>query len=179
MKQHLPNLLTLLRFPLALGLLPMRTLSPAFLVLYLLCGVTDVLDGALARRWSVCSDAGARLDSAADLLLAAVLVFKLWPALALDAPLIACAAGVALCRFAAALTAKLRFGRFGFLHTYANKAAGVLLALVPFVLALSPARWPLVVLLLVTGISALEELLIELTALRWSPNQTSILQRSK
>lgn len=79
----------------------------------------------------------------------------------------------------AALIAKLRFGRFGFLHTYANKTAVVLLTLYPFVLALTSARWPLVVLLLVTGISALEELLMELTATGWNPNQTSILQRSK
>lgn len=34
------------------------------------------------------------------------------------------------------------------------------LTLYPFVLALTSARWPLAVLLLVTGISALEELLI-------------------
>ena len=53
------------------------------------------------------------------------------------------------------------------------------LTLYPFVLALTSARWPLAVLLLVTGISALEELLMELTATGWNPNQTSILQRSK
>lgn len=179
MKKYLPNLLSILRFPLALGMLLTQVLSTGFFVLYLLCGFTDVLDGALARRWGVCTDTGARLDSAADFLLAAVLVFKLWPALKLDAPLIVCIAVVVLLRLAAALIAKLRFGRFGFLHTYANKAAGVLLTLYPFVLALTSACWPLVVLLLVTGISALEELLIELTATGWSPNQTSILRRSK
>ena len=66
MKKRLTNLLTLLRLPLTLCLLPMRALSPAFLAMYLLCGVTDVLDGALARRFNVCSDTGVRLDSAAD-----------------------------------------------------------------------------------------------------------------
>ena len=45
-------------------LLPLR--SVGFLVVYTLTGLTDVLDGWLARKTGTASDFGARLDSIAD-----------------------------------------------------------------------------------------------------------------
>lgn len=78
MRNRLPSLLTAARFPLALGLLAAEV-STRFLALYLLCCLTDVLDGLAARRLNACSAFGARLDSAADLAVTAVLVWRLWP----------------------------------------------------------------------------------------------------
>ena len=49
MRNRLPSLLTAARFPLALGLLAAEV-STRFLALYLLCCLTDVLDGLAARR---------------------------------------------------------------------------------------------------------------------------------
>ena len=83
MRNRLPSLLTAARFPLALGLLAAEV-STRFLALYLLCCLTDVLDGLAARRLNACSAFGARLDSAADLAVTAVLVWRLWPLAAPD-----------------------------------------------------------------------------------------------
>ena len=60
MRNRLPSLLTAARFPLALGLLAAEV-STRFLALYLLCCLTDVLDGLAARRLNACSAFGARL----------------------------------------------------------------------------------------------------------------------
>ena len=49
MKRHIPNIITLSRIPMAVAL-PFVQSSPAiFWTLYLLCGLSDILDGAVAR----------------------------------------------------------------------------------------------------------------------------------
>lgn len=47
MRKRLPNLLTAARFPLAFGMLEAKGSVP-FLILYLLCCLTDMLDGLTA-----------------------------------------------------------------------------------------------------------------------------------
>ncbi|MCL2530574.1 MAG: CDP-alcohol phosphatidyltransferase family protein [Oscillospiraceae bacterium] len=68
MVKHIPNILSISRIPLAISL-PFLVLleSPwPFLVVFGLCGVTDVLDGILARALKLQSKLGEKLDSAAD-----------------------------------------------------------------------------------------------------------------
>ena len=79
MKRYLPNLLTLLRAAGAVGLLFLPPVGVAFWTVYLLCGITDMVDGPLARRWQVQSRTGAILDSAVDLLFMAVCAWRLIP----------------------------------------------------------------------------------------------------
>ena len=78
------NLLTLVRVPLALGLLTVSPLSPAFFLLYVLSGVTDMLDGPVARRTHTESRTGAKLDSLADAVFLAAVLYRLLPVLHLS-----------------------------------------------------------------------------------------------
>ena len=71
MKQHLPNLLTLSRIPFLFfiaGLLfvELRWMSTLALVLFIIAGLTDWWDGALARRWGIVSDFGKLMDALTD-----------------------------------------------------------------------------------------------------------------
>ena len=64
--KRIPNLLSTSRIALCLPLLLVDAMTLPFWVLYLIAGLTDILDGFLARRWGVESKFGARLDSLAD-----------------------------------------------------------------------------------------------------------------
>lgn len=173
MKKLLPNLLTLSRFPLTLWLLATEALAK-FLAVYLLCCLTDVLDGFAARQLGVCSRLGAQLDSMADLALAAVLIFKLWPVAVPGPGFTLWIAVVAALRLGAALTARLRFGVFGLLHTRGNKLTGILLALYPFLLGAAWSHWALAAVLIAATLSALEELAIQWTADTWEPDRPAL-----
>lgn len=173
--KHLPNLLSAVRIPLALTLLFFQSLSAGFMVLYLACCITDALDGFLARRLDARTEFGARLDSAADFVLVVILLWKLWPVVAPDITIVVWVAAIVFARLGAAVTARLRFGRFGFLHTWANKLTGVMLALYPLILLLTFNRWPLYFLLTAASISAIEELVIELHAKCWDPDRKSLM----
>lgn len=130
--KNLPNALTILRIVLCVPLLFVEPLSIPFFVLYSICGVTDMLDGYLARKLKCASPAGARLDSVADFLLTAVLLFRLVPAMKLPIWLFGWIAGIALIKLCSLAANYIRYKQFAFLHTYANKAAGLLLFCLPF-----------------------------------------------
>lgn len=172
-EKHLPNVLSAARIPLALALLLMPARSYGFLSLYLLGCLTDALDGFLARRLNARTEFGARLDSAADFVLITVLLLKLWPVIAPGTAILLWVAAIALVRFAAALTARFRFGVFGFLHTWTNKLTGAMLVVYPLILLLTSRRWPLYVLLITASVSAVEELLAELCAEPWDADRKS------
>ena len=72
MNRFIPDAITLARIPMAIAL-PFVQSSPAvFWTLYLLCGLSDVLDGAVARLTGTVSRLGERLDTLADIILVAV-----------------------------------------------------------------------------------------------------------
>ena len=66
--KHLPNLLTAARLALApyLFLLMFRHRYSTIIPLFILIGITDVVDGFLARRYGASSRLGAYLDPVAD-----------------------------------------------------------------------------------------------------------------
>lgn len=138
MREKLPNCITLFRIAGTLGLLATRPLSPAFFVVYTLCGVSDALDGWLARRLHVASELGAKLDSTADLLFYFVMLMKLMKTLCALLPWqFWCALGaVVLLRLAAYAVAAVRFHRFAALHTIPNKLTGLLVFALPYLLRL-------------------------------------------
>lgn len=176
-RQHVPNVLSLARVAMSVALFAIPFDSPAFIVCYLACGLTDALDGYLARRLNAVTALGARLDSAGDFVFFSMYV---WVAVRMIGSMFAdpvarvaviiCVALIALVRLASVAVVWKRTGVPGSVHTYANKGAGFcLFALLPALAlvgaakaasALSVARAAVAVTLSVCLASALEELLI-------------------
>ena len=65
MKQ-LPNIISILRILLSAAMLAVPSFSALFWIFYLDSGLTDILDGFLARKLHLESTFGAKLDSIAD-----------------------------------------------------------------------------------------------------------------
>ena len=80
-KWNMADTVTTLRIAASVFLLFLPLSSAGFLGVYTLAGLTDALDGWLARKTGTASEFGARLDSIADLLFYAVLLLKLFPVL--------------------------------------------------------------------------------------------------
>ncbi len=124
--KHLPNILSASRIALCLPLLLADAMTVSFWVIYLIAGLTDMLDGFLARRWSVESKFGARLDSLADFVFVIAVGYKLFPWLKLPATLWMIGL-VALVKMINAISSFVVKHRIEFLHTKANKLTGFLL----------------------------------------------------
>ena len=125
--KHLPNFITALRFLGALGLLFSDVGSVAFWVIYFVCGLSDMADGFLARKFHCESKTGAMMDSLADLAFVVGCCIKLIPVLALPKWLWLWGAGIVIIKVINQISAIVMYRKCLFPHTIAKKAAGLLL----------------------------------------------------
>lgn len=128
-KRHcIPNLLTFARMLLCIPLGMTETLSPLFYLLYTLIGISDILDGWLARRWHCTTPFGAQLDGAADLIAFGVIGWKIWPILHFPAWLWGLLVCIVCIRIGNMLCTYLRKSTNIFQHTtLLNRLTGLLL----------------------------------------------------
>ena len=125
--KRIPDLLSMSRIALCLPLLLVDAMTLPFWVLYLIAGLTDMLDGFLAKRWGVESKFGARLDSLADFVFVLTVGYKFFPLLKLPATLWMMIGLIALIKVANAISSYMVKRRIEFLHTRANKLTGFFL----------------------------------------------------
>ena len=125
--KRIPNILSVSRIVLGLPLLLVEVMTMPFWVLYLIAGLTDMLDGFLARRWGVESKFGARSDSLADFVYVLTVGYKLFPWLKLPASLWMMIGFIALVKMVNAICSYVVKHRIEYLHTKANKLTGFLL----------------------------------------------------
>lgn len=178
-KWNMADSITLLRMVGSVCLLFPLPLSPAFFALYTFTGLTDVLDGWIARRKGLVGDFGAKLDSIADLLFYTVMLVRLLPLLlaALPTQIWYAVAGIVLLRLTAYVTAAIKYRCFASLHTWLNKLTGGVVFLLPYILAISSGimySWAICALAFA---SSLEELLIHLCRKGYCPEIKSLLQK--
>lgn len=151
------NLITILRILASAALILCQPLSPAFYVLYLIAGISDMIDGPVARRTHTASDYGARLDTAADFVLVIACLIKLLPVLDVPAWLYVWIGVIALVKAVNFVSGYMLQKRFAALHTPMNKAAGVLLFLLPLTLSFIELKYSAVPVCTVATFAAVQE----------------------
>ena len=127
MKGDYPNIITLLRMAGSFGLLLCDVTGAAFWIIYVLCGISDIADGWLARKLNCVTRTGALLDSLADICFVACCAWKLLPILELPQWLWLWAGVIVVIKVVNQLSALVMHGRCSFPHTLANKVTGFLL----------------------------------------------------
>ena len=158
MKRHIPNIITLSRIPMAVAL-PFVQSSPAvFWTLYLLCGFSDVLDGAVARSTGTVSRLGERLDTIADIIFVAMWMLLFIPAIDVGRWLWIWTGVIALIKVVNVISGLAMKKGFVAKHTPANKATGILLFLLPMVILWEVIKVPYIVLVcLLATFAAIQE----------------------
>ena len=146
--KHLPNILSSLRMVGAVALLLCDVVGTTFWVLYMLCGISDIVDGWLARKLKCVTRTGALLDSLADFCFVACLCPLLLPILELPQWLWLWAGVIVAIKVVNQLSALVMYGRCCFPHTLANKWAGFLLFI-----AVPMAFWSIVPITIVASIA--------------------------
>ena len=127
--KRLPNVISVLRIAGSIGLLFCDVKGWPFWSLYVLCGLSDILDGWLARRLHAESKTGAILDSVSDIVFVACCAIRLLPVLEIPAWLWIWAGAIVIIKMVNQISALFVCKRFCFLHTVANKLTGFLLFL--------------------------------------------------
>lgn len=161
-----PNCITSLRIigAACMALPYFKILTPQFFVIYTFCGVTDVLDGFIARMTKKTTEFGARLDSIADLLFYGVMLIKLLPDLLGSMPnaMPWMIAGLIALRLVSYGIAAVKHKKFASLHTYMNKLTGLAGFSMPYMIHFFKHSYVYTVVYIIAVIAALEEIAIHL-----------------
>lgn len=125
--------------------------SPGFYLTYLICGISDMIDGTVARMTSSTSGFGEKLDTAADFLFFAAAFGKILPVMQIPVWLwvwIGLIAGIKIRNFA-------RSRRFP--HTFLNKLTGLMLFLIPLALPFLNLTYSVTAVSIAATLAALQE----------------------
>ena len=145
--KYLPNVISILRIAGSISLLFCDVKGWPFWTLYVLCGLSDILDGWLARKLHVESKTGDVLDSVADIIFVVCCAARLLQVVEIPVWLWTWAGVIVFIKIVNKVSSLIVCKRFCFPHTWANKLTGILLFLV------APAVfWSMIPIAIVAGI---------------------------
>lgn len=175
--KNLANIITITRIICAVALIGLVPFSPLFWGLYVYCGVSDFLDGLIARSMMQQSELGAKLDSVADVTFFFAVLFSVVSSNTLPSWVWICTIVIMLIRVLAYWIGYKKYRTFSALHTLANKVTGGFLFGVPILLKVFGVTATTIILCLLSMFSACEELLITVLSKNLDRNRKSIFVR--
>ena len=132
--KNIANYLSISRAIMSIILAISETFSFPFYNIYIYCGISDMLDGYIARRTKSTSKIGARLDSIADIIFVIVAIIKILPVLHLSDGIVIWAVIIALIKICNIICGFIYYKKLVLLHTIANKITGFLLFVAPLII---------------------------------------------
>ena len=151
------NTITFFRIVAGIVLLFCPVFSPAFYAFYIAAGLSDMLDGFVARKTDTVSELGARLDTIADFLLVVVCLIKLLPVLRIPAWLYSWIGIIALIKVVNIVSGFVVQKRFVTVHSLMNKATGALLFLLPLTIPAVGLKYAAIVVCAAATFAAMQE----------------------
>ena len=128
---NMANIITGIRIICSVALLLCSVFSPEFYTLYIIAGVSDMIDGEVARKTGTVSEFGSKFDTAADFVFIVVCLIKLIPAIHVPTWLIVWIIVIAMIKVINFISGYVMRKELVSLHTAMNKAAGILLFVLP------------------------------------------------
>ena len=162
--KNVPNFISIIRMLASVSVLFVTPFSSLFLFLYLICGISDVIDGYIARKNDASSNLGQVLDSVSDLIFISIVLYIVLPIVDFPLWIICWIVAIAVVRVISIMIGFAKYRQLAFLHTYANKATGIILFCFPILYLIYGKEIAAIIVCCVASISAMEELLIDLTS---------------
>ena len=174
---NIPNFITCLRIIGTMCLWFIEPFSATFFVVYTLAGVSDAVDGIVARTMNTTSELGTKLDSIADLMFYFTTTIRVFPVLWAELPVwLWYGVGIiVVLRVVSYVLAAIKYHRFATLHTYMNKVAGFMWFTVPYAIWMQWTVGICIALFVVSAIGSIEELLIHITRKEYRSNVKNIM----
>lgn len=157
MKKYIANIITGSRIAFSLPLLFIPLSSAWFYILYLFCGLTDMIDGTIARKTNAVNNFGSKLDTIADFVFMAVCTVKLLPMMNIPLWLWIWIAVIVIIKITNIVMGFIRRKELVDYHTFLNKTTGLFLFLQPFTLQLIEPTHSFAVVCTIATIAAIGE----------------------
>ena len=135
------NLITVIRIVCSTALLFFPVFSPEFYTLYIVAGISDILDGAVARKTGTISEFGSKLDTVADFVLVSACLIKMIPTLHIPVWLVIWIIMIAAIKVINLVSGYVMRKELVVLHTVMNKVTGILLFVLPLTLTVIDLKY--------------------------------------
>jgi len=176
--KHAANFISAIRVILSISLIWLYNNTTLFIIVYLACGLSDILDGYIARKSNTQSILGAKLDSAADIVLFGIITSLMvvwmgdeWKAFL---PFII---AVIVIRCVNLVIASYKFHMFAMIHTWGNKIAGLAVFITPLLFIIWNNGRVILPVGIIAILAAIEESVILITSKKLEVNRRSIWMR--
>ena len=157
MKKYIANIITGSRIIFCLPLLFIPLSSAWFYVFYLFCGLTDMIDGTIARKTGAVSKLGAKLDTIADFVFMLVCSIKILPLIRIALWLWVWIIIIASIKIFNIALVFIRKKKLISIHSVFNKITGFALFLLPLSLTFVEANYSVATICLLATIAVAQE----------------------
>ena len=151
------NVITGIRILCSTTLFFCRVFSTVFYVLYIIAGITDMIDGTVARMTHTESCFGAELDTLADTVFAVVCMAKLLPVIGIPKYIWIWTAVIAAIKVINTISGFVLYGRAVTVHSVMNKFTGMALFILPLSVAVIDLKITSAAVCLLACIAAIDE----------------------
>lgn len=151
------NIITSIRILCSIAILFCPVFSAAFYSLYISAGVSDMIDGWVARKTNTASEFGAKLDTMADIVFVIVCLFKLLPVMDIPVWIYVWIGVIALIKVINIVSGYVVQKQFVAIHSLMNKVTGVLLFLLPLTFSFVELKYSAAVVCVFATFSAVQE----------------------
>ena len=151
------NIITVIRIVCSIALLFFPAFSPAFYTLYVIAGISDMIDGTVAKKMGTVSEFGSKLDTVADFVLVFCCMVKLIPILHIPTWLLIWIIVIAVIKTVNLISGYVTQKKFVALHTVMNKVTGILLFVLPLTLTVLDLKYSGAVISAAATFAAIQE----------------------
>ena len=151
------NIITIIRILCSIAILFCPVFSVAFYSLYIAAGLSDMIDGWVARRTHTASEFGAKLDTVADFVFVVVCLVKLLPVMDVPVWLYVWIGIIAVIKIINIVSGYVVQKRFVAVHSVMNKVTGVLLFVLPLTLSFIDLKYSATVVCIIATFAAVQE----------------------
>lgn len=145
MMKNIANYISVSRIIMSIILYFAETFSMAFYLIYIYCGISDMVDGFIARKSKNESRIGTILDSVSDMIFVIVAMIKILPALNLSDGIIIWVVFIAFIKIVNVICSYIYHKKILLPHTIANKVAGFILFIAPFIIVKNPIIFEIII----------------------------------
>lgn len=145
--------------------------------LLILCGLSDILDGYLARKFKLSSNLGAKIDTIADLIVFFIIIYliiRLMNPYMIGQYLVYIFI-ILILRAISVLVVYIKYREFAFLHTILNKIAGLTIYISTIIFFMSGVENIYFIPIGISMIASIEEIMINLIKNKLNRDIKSIL----
>ena len=157
MIKHIANIVTGCRLFGSVLLLFFPAFSLEFYIIYIICGFSDMIDGAIARKTNTASELGAKIDTVADLAFVTVSLIKMLPTMNIPEWLWIWGLVIAIIKIVNIIWGYASKKQFLSIHTIINKITGLLLFLFPLTLSFIELKCSSIVVCSIATFAAIQE----------------------